>query len=569
MGCDEIDISKCEPHQQSPWLVQECFNVICATTNILVDECTDVMLSSPEERKKLAQGVLDLLLHVLITPLSTVTLSRGLGGASQILEKFGPSIFLSVVGDSLQHWARVILTHMNNVSLAVRSLAVDFLVSLFGGTFDEFGSVDEISLVILTIMPEVVAREIALYTVSGQISTMENIESCLWPLRRSLGDLEDVNPLDDDRVDVQLAPFLGTFSQSCQAIIDGVLIELRLRDDLCDVVGTQIECGWNRGKWNIFKTSQTASSSGNDYKGRMSILSDKQVGYTSSAPLSASWWGHAFDADEESLFEAAKSFLPEVAPIQRLRWLFTLRALHEAKGQWVEAAETLVLCARTVAEAIPHIKSVWRPSRFALWTDVRRSLWLMKMEKSGKSNEDIMKFAEDFLEPPDLLGRSRSKFDKKAQLAQPTVPLLCQMLTSITKEIVLTYLEEDGMEELAFFKLEQLLRIVMGVVDDNSAAALKNSKGPNYKKINHTEIVEENAALRKMSASLNGDLTKLAERMLLLADDGDEEICEAREAQCRQYYARVILLGRKPERFNESTTIPTFLEFGSANGKPP
>jgi len=102
-------------------------------------------------------------------------------------------------------------------------------------------------------------------------------------------------------------------------------------------------------------------------------------------------------------------------------------------------------------------------------------------------------------------------------------------------------------------------------VDDNSAAALKNSKGPNYKKINHTEIVEENAALRKMSASLNGDLTKLAERMLLLADDGDEEICEAREAQCRQYYARVILLGRKPERFNESTTIPTFLEFGSAN----
>lgn len=33
--------------------------------------------------------------------------------------------------------------------------------------------------------------------------------------------------------------------------------------------------------------------------------------------------------------------------------------------------------------------------------------------------------------------------------------------------------------------------------------------------------------------------------------------------QSKQYYIRLLLLGKKPERFLESTTIPTFLEWGS------
>lgn len=39
------------------------------------------------------------------------------------------------------------------------------------------------------------------------------------------------------------------------------------------------------------------------------------------------------------------------------------------KGEWAEAAEDSILCAKTVAESIPHIKDVWRPARFVLWND--------------------------------------------------------------------------------------------------------------------------------------------------------------------------------------------------------
>ena len=63
----------------SPWIVQESFNVICAATNILVDECAGVLHSNPREQKKMAQGVLDLLLHVIATPQSSVAHLRALG----------------------------------------------------------------------------------------------------------------------------------------------------------------------------------------------------------------------------------------------------------------------------------------------------------------------------------------------------------------------------------------------------------------------------------------------------------------------------------------------------------
>jgi hypothetical protein len=54
---------------------------------------------------------------------------------------------------------------------------------------------------------EVVARENALYIVAGLVNNFSRIESVVWPLRRALNEIEDANPLDDDRVDPQLDLF--------------------------------------------------------------------------------------------------------------------------------------------------------------------------------------------------------------------------------------------------------------------------------------------------------------------------------------------------------------------------
>lgn len=503
----------------APWLLQECYNTICATANMLVDECAEPISAFPSEEKKMTQELLDLLLHVLTAPQSAVTYLRTIGGALHALNKLGVENFLEAGGVNTQHWLRIMLNLMNSTSLSVRSMAVDFVLSLLGATFNMMGNIDEIGIMIATVLPEVVAREIALYSVNGLIRSIEDVECAVWPLRRALADIEEANPLDDDRVDPFLSPLLSTLCRACQAVIDGVLIELRLTGKECTIVGATVQ-----------------AQPGDSYM---------------------------FDADEESLYEAVSFFVPETAPLQRLRWLFTLARLHEAKGQWVEAAETLILCSRTASDAMPHVKSVWRPSRFVLWYDSRRSLWLSTVGKEmghpDRGHEQVMQFADAFLEPPSLVKEGPSKVPG-TRLLQPTVQGMCVILTYAAKQAVSNYLKEVGMEELASLRLEELLQAVMLATDDHSNKSF--SYGQKNPLAARKRTADESAALRRVSAVLNGELAKLAEKAI---PEGSSSRTTAAKNDFlrRQYYVRVILSGAKPHRFVESTGIPTFLEWNN------
>lgn len=498
----------------APWLLQESFNTICAAINTIVEECVDLTSSYPKEQEKMMQGILDLLLTVLTTPQSSVTHLRAVGGALHTLETLGAGLFVEFVGQNLQHWIRIILSLMNSVSLSVRSIAVDFVVSLMGSVFDLEGSLDSISLIFVTVLPEVAAREIGLYTVSGHVSDMDHVSKALWPLRRAFAELEDTNPLDDDRVDPSLPYNIHPFCRTCQAVLDGVLIELRLQWK--EVLG--------------FKVSR-------------------------SRPRELH-----FDADEESLFEAISFFLPESGPLQRIRWLTTLKRLHESKEQWVEAAEAMFLCARTVADSLPHFQSIWRPSRFNLWNDSRRSLWLEFVgEEIGcpdRGNAQVMDFANQFLEPSGLHGNISST--KMSKLPQPSLEMMCEKLVDYSKRAIDLYLKDDGMVGLAYARMEALQTSLVAALNESAFLIPSHSSTTRYRK-----IVEE-AQLRKVLASLSGDMTKLAERLLLVTKD--EVSYEAIDSQVSMPHHPCFVLLRfsgqnKPARFQESTTLPTFVDW--------
>jgi len=510
----------------SPWLLQESFNTVCATTIVVVEESVGPTSSIPNEQRKMIEGILDLLLHVLTTPQSTVTHLRAVGGAIQAFEKFGTTMFLETTGGHFQHWIRVIIGLMNSTALSVRSIAVDFVVSLLCGVFDLHGNIEDVALIFATVLPEVVAREIALCSVNRLIKSFEDAEKSIWPLRRSFADIEDANPLDDDRVDPQLSPVLAVLCRASQAIIDGVLVEMRLRGEDCVVVGTRISVE-NKDKY-------------------------------------------IFDADEESLFEAASFFTPEASPMQRLRWLLTLKSLHESKENWVEAAETLIMCARTISDAIPHLNHVWRPNRFSLWSDVRRSSWLSTVgEEIGnpeQGNVQVMTFANSFLEPEGLFNADEKPID--LNLPRPTLPHMSSLLMSFSKEAVTMYNREGGMDASAYAQLESLLMIILGVLDDHKIASLHTSGVGLNAVLERKKYVEEVTCLRKIIASITADMTKLAERLLLVAQDAptssnsSETSNEINPPSVDQpYYVRMLLSGKKPRRFEESTSLPTFVEW--------
>ena len=508
----------------SPWLLQESFNTICVAINIIVEECVAMTSSYPKEQERMMQGLLDLLLHVLTTPQSSVTHLRAVGGALQALEQFGVDVFIQTTGSNLQHWIRVILSLMNSVSLSVRSIAVDFVVSMLGNSFDMDGNIDNLAVIFVTVLPEVAAREIGLYCVGGHISNVGDVAQSVWPLRRSLADLEDANPLDDDRVDPQLPFILKSFCRACQAVIDGVLIELRLGGN--NVLGSH-------------------------------LMGNEEDSFT-------------FDADEESLYEAANFFLPETAPLQRIRWLSTLRALHESKGQWVEAAEAVFLCARTITDSIPYLKVVWRPSRFTLWSDSRRSLWLETVGEDigrpDRGNAQVMDFADDFLEPASDL---ESPASATGQLLQPTLPMMCRKLIELARESVNLYLREDNMNELAYARLESLQKALSLALEEHASYLLRRGISRGLTSSARRLHLEEEAELRKVVASISGDMTRLAERLLLIEQNqpttpealANPDLALQKQLAHRPCFVALKFSGEKPSRFRESTTLPTFVEW--------
>jgi hypothetical protein len=449
-----------------------------------------------------------------------VTHLRVVGGALQVLETFGAAHFGAFVGQNLQHWIRIMISLMNSVSLSVRSIAVDFFVSLIGNAFDLEGSLESMSLVFLTVLPEVAAREIGLYTVSGHVSDMDDVSKALWPLRRALAELEDASPLDDDRVDPTLPYNLHPFCRASQAVLDGVLIELKLKWE--EVLG--------------FKISRSMSRESH------------------------------FDADEESLFEAISFFLPESGPLQRIRWLTTLAHLHESKTQWVEAAEAMFLSARTIADSLPHLQYVWRPSRFALWSDTKRSLWLESVgEEIGRpdrGNAQIMDFANQFLEPSSLHGNQSS--NKLSKLSPPTLSMMCEKLTEFLKRAIDLYLKGEGMVRLAYARLEELQVSLVAALGETSFSLPTRGRRSTFDR-----NYEDDAALRRVLASLSGDMAKLAERLLLAVKDdvsnGGTLPYSAGPRVSKENdscFVRLRFSGQnKPLRFQESTTLPTFVDW--------
>ena len=492
-------------------MTQESFNCISATVILLVEECIDHFSTDITDLEKLAKSVFELLLEIMATPQSSVTLLRTLGGSAHALDKFGASVFLNAVRNDLQHWGRVILTMMNSTELSVRAMAVDFFVSLLGGIFNKRGSIDEVSLTFLSVLPEVVAREISLCTVSGLVKSIGDAEMSLWPLRRALADVEDTNPIDDDRIDSQLIPSITLFCRTGQAIIDGVLVEIRLKGaseklDLRNIAEAQVArpaTGFQFGKLPS---------------------------------------GSIFDADEESLLEAANFFTPQSSSPQKLRWLFALRDLHVTKRQWSEAAETLVLGAHSLIISLEHLTSTWRPTQFSLWNDQRHSPWLKTIGNTTDCNDSVMRFARAFLEPGGLFAKEQYAYTR--QLSARDV---CSSLNLVIDQIYLAYAEEDGMEDIAFAHFEELLAKI--------SAAINN--------VNRRYHSEDINALRRVRALICSKLTPLTEHDIL--GSPTRKRVESATDYRGGIYVRLILCGNKPDFLKESTTIPTFCEWDSAS----
>lgn len=100
-------------------------------------------------------------LHALSMKQSDIVITKTLTAAVEIVKIFGVKVFLSAVGETLQHWMRVILEHCGARRAELRVEACEFLNLLLRLTYDSFGSFTRVRLPLLAVISEVMERIVA------------------------------------------------------------------------------------------------------------------------------------------------------------------------------------------------------------------------------------------------------------------------------------------------------------------------------------------------------------------------------------------------------------------------
>lgn len=138
-----------------------------------------------------------LYLHSLALRQSDIVLIRTFKVSAELVKIFGIKVFLEAVGETLQHWMRVVSIHCGARRANVRIEATDFLEIVLRSTWDSYGSFFRIRLPLLAVQTEVMERIVATAVMRyfreerRQGSSFDNFsnasaEAALSPLWRTL-----------------------------------------------------------------------------------------------------------------------------------------------------------------------------------------------------------------------------------------------------------------------------------------------------------------------------------------------------------------------------------------------
>ena len=155
-----------------------------------------LQLFSYEDTIIFVRGATSVYLHSLSLKESDIALVKTLNAAVEIIKIFGIKIFNEAVGETLQHWMRMITFHCGSRRAEVRVPASDFMELLLRSTWDCFGSFFRIRIPLLAVQIEVMERIVATATarhyrdqrkLGGGIDLFSNAsaEASLAPLWRT------------------------------------------------------------------------------------------------------------------------------------------------------------------------------------------------------------------------------------------------------------------------------------------------------------------------------------------------------------------------------------------------
>lgn len=351
------------------------------------------------------RAVASVYLHALSMKQSDIVITKTLTAAVEIVKIFGIKLFLSAVGETLQHWMRVILEHCGARRADLRVEACEFLNLLLRLCYESYGSFSRIRLPLLAVQSEVMERIVAK---AARKYVIEQRRLGLNPI-----------PLSNDSAEASLTPLWRTIDrlhkQSVSTNLSFKSALARLAIKIKRVYGAYLAAH----ALAIVNRSETGGHGGNIVQSqpnpyvqqqRVSVhrivsnsagISKRFLGNQTSVSLDRSMI--QTEAVEDSFLIAANVFSSTELPSHRVAWLQKLAEFHGMRGRFAEEATCRCYIYHTYREAAKQHDHIWSSSPFLPWA----SNTLDGTHPSGEGHAIVSDF--DYGNPENLSGDSEKQ----------------------------------------------------------------------------------------------------------------------------------------------------------------
>lgn len=318
-----------------------------------------------------------LYLHSLVLRQSDIVLVKTFQVAAELVKIFGIKIFLEGVGETLQHWMRVVSVLCGARRAEVRVEATDFLELVLRSTWESYGSFFRIRLPLLSVYSEVLEkivstavaryyREERRFGTTFDNFTNASAEASLAPLWRTLDRLH-YNPAS------QNTAFRGALIRLAEKLkkLYRAYIARRTLSFLNGARSPEY-----LGTDSSVLNHSTIGSDALVRACRISVLKviNASAGYSKQflgfhgASLQRSAVAH-YEAVEDAFLDAADVFSPTELPEHRVAWLRMLADFHATRKKLAEEGTCHFHIHVTLKQAASLHGSLWSNTPFLPWTE--------------------------------------------------------------------------------------------------------------------------------------------------------------------------------------------------------
>jgi hypothetical protein len=322
-------------------------------------------------------------LHSLTLQHSDITLVKTLNASLEIVKIFGIKIFNEAVGETLQHWMRVVTFHCGSRRAEVRVQASDFLEFVLRSTWDSFGSFFRIRLPFLAVQTEVMERIVAtassrhdreqrMMGLATELFTNGSAEASLAPLWRTLDRLHHQSASQNIAFKSALVRLAEKVKKLFRAFVAAhALAFLQQANKASEFASAEDDSVGEEARSNLeAQTSMRASKISIHRVINASAGYSKQFLGLYSTSVERTAVAHN-EAVEDAFLDAADVFSSTELPDHRVAWLRRLAKFHSVRRKYAEEATCHYNIHITLQQASSLHGTLWFSTPFLPWTNMR------------------------------------------------------------------------------------------------------------------------------------------------------------------------------------------------------